>query len=127
MSTLIIVDPTDTVLDPTDTVLNTRGYTHRSIREECGLLISWALQRNPDISIKETLIGAYGYGVYEMTGSTVDDQGVHSYPEDPDLYPLISITDTETSEIVYVYQFGIVAFTHPSTDPDKATFVTRMD
>ena len=114
---------TEFVMDPTNTVICDAGYSAHMIKEECGILMTWAAHREPDQSIKEGLLSMYQYGVHEMTGGTIDEEGIYSYPEDPPLAPLLSISEQSTGEIVYVYPYGIVAFTHP----DEDTYVTRMD
>ena len=71
--------------------------------------------------LKEALDLQYGFGMFEMTGGEVTEDGVYKYPQDPDLYPLIKITRGE--ETLYQYQYGIVAI----VQKDGSAFVTRMD
>ena len=70
---------------------------------------------------------AYGFqiGDYDMLADgkgKVDGDGVYSYPEDPDLHPLV-LMETQKGMRVYIYQYGLVAV----RDLDNKTVMKRMD
>jgi hypothetical protein len=74
------------------------------------------------LPLKEALETQYGFGpLTEIKGATVDQDGVMSYPGDPDLYPLVEITRND--ETFYMYQHAIVSIV--SSNGNR--FVTRMD
>jgi hypothetical protein len=56
-----------------------------------------------------------------MTGSTVTEDGVWQYPEDPDLYPLMKLQEGDVEMLVYPY--ALVAM----RDTSGRTLCTRMD
>lgn len=72
---------------------------------------------------REALGEQYGFGLYETTGGSISDEGVYSYPEDPDLQPL-ALYESPT-EKCYQYDYAIIAIV--SKDGSTPTFVTRMD
>lgn len=76
---------------------------------------------DPDSSLADGMMEAYGFGGPPMKGSTVSPEGVYSYPEDPDLFPLAVIT-TERGQ-VFIYHYGIVTI----REPDKDDITYRMD
>ena len=93
-----------------DTILNALGF-----------IPSWAA--NPEFinqPLKEALDTQYGFGLYEITGGTIED-GIFKYPGDPDLYPLFKLY--RGNEILYQYEHAIVAI----IQEDSSAFVTRMD
>lgn len=106
----VIVDPADShKTDP------------RYLFEMCGYLPQWALNPNMyDMPVKDVFNKMYPFGLFEINGATIGDNGKMSYPGDPDLYPFVEID--RFNEKVYIYQSAIVAIVS-----DKTTFVTRMD
>jgi hypothetical protein len=57
--------------------------------------------------LAEFMLECYGYGGSPM-GGTVSEAGVYSYPEDPDLYPLVSITLDDKTVLFYLYSITTV-------------------
>jgi hypothetical protein len=112
-------------IDPTDSF---KGIKPKKLLEATGLLSHFALDvaySTPE-SVQEAfsmLMDCYGYGMGQdgVTDATVSPEGVYSYPEDPDLYPLVAFGLTEDI-IFYVYQYAICAVTD-GTD----TLMMRMD
>ena len=108
-----------------------KGTPRQSIIEQCGLLPTFffsvankAALDHKDLTLEAAWQGMddeYGFGLYKMTGSTVTPQGVWQYPEDPDLYPLVSMKDGDVELLVYDY--GLVAM----RDKSGMTLCTRMD
>lgn len=72
-------------------------------------------------SFYKALCSEYQYYLGPMEGGTVDASGVYQYPEDPDLYPLVS-WEVGEGVTTYMYQYAIVAVTDGTT-----TLITRMD
>jgi len=108
----------EVIVDPED------KYSHMSIHqlgEMMGVLPMWVDYEDPR-SIREQFNEKYQFGLFEMTGGTVDPEtGVHSYPEDPDLWPIGKMTLRD--EIVWFYPYAMVAI----KQADGSMFVTRMD
>ena len=119
---------TSFVIDPLNKF---KGTPRASIIESCGLLPEFffsvanrATLDHKDLTLDaawEGLDDEYGFGLYRMTGSTVTPQGVWQYPEDPDLYPLVSMKHQGVEMLVYDY--GLVAL----RDKSGETRCTRMD
>lgn len=107
-------------VDPTNNFLRT---PNEDLLEACGFIPHWVVSPEfQELPLQEALEIQYGFGsLIEMTGSKINENGVMSYPGDPDLYPLIRINRGD--EIFYQYQYGIVAF----INKDKDVFITRMD
>ncbi len=73
----------------------------------------------------ELMIECYGFGGEDTLAGgkgEVTEEGVYRYPEDPDLYPLVSFTITEQDIEILVYQYGFVVV----RDEDN-TLMVRMD
>jgi hypothetical protein len=73
-----------------------------------------------DAPVKDALTEQYGFGELNSMNGKLDEDGVYTYPEDPDLYPLIKMTRGD--ETVFQYPYGIVAIRNADGD-----FITRMD
>lgn len=106
--------------DPTD---NFSDVEEGTLMEHMGLIPNFIVQAldRPDTSLAQGMLDAYGFGSVPMLGGIVKEDGVYSYPEDPDLYPMVKLV-TERGTI-YVYQYGIVSILETS----KTTVVYRMD
>ena len=97
-------------------------YPHASparILEACGLIPRFVLA--DDAPIRANLEHCYAFGVHEITGGSVDADGTHHYPEDPDLYPYMVIRKGD--ERLFIYPSAICAI----LGDDGSTFVTRLD
>lgn len=107
-------------IDPHDKF---NGAPESRILEACGLIPMWVADwiRSPtQKTLKEYLDDVYGFGLYEMTGGRIDDNGAYHYPDDPTLYPLIQIETDEGT--FFMYEYSIVAI--PTVN---GYFITRMD
>ena len=96
-------------IDPTGWFLLNGGVPQKMIGA-LGILPQWAAQAYDfDNNFKDALIHNYGcfYGG-AMEGGTVDSEGVYSYPEDPDLYPLAVMTAPYTTDKVFFYEYSMV-------------------
>ena len=103
--------------------LNHYEISDKDLINSCGFLPLWAVDPDYlDQPIKQAMTELYGFGkLYEMKGGEVTDKGVYKYPDDPDLYPIVTIK--RDHEIMHQYPYGIVAF----EQDDGTVFVTRMD
>jgi hypothetical protein len=112
---------TKVTLDPCAEFTTT---SDNDIAETCGILPYWIInETNEKLTMLEIFNEQYSFGVHEMTGGTINTEtGVYSYPEDPDLIPLIKLE--KQGETMYQYHYGIVAIVNDTTDE---TFVTRLD
>ena len=107
----VIADPLTKFTVPTEQLM-----------EMCGVLVNWACLAVRSENMKQSLEDSYGFGtLLEMTGGTVTDNGTYQYPEDPDLYPLVTVYVNMVPR-VHIYEYAIVALVQ-----GQDTFVTRMD
>lgn len=106
-------------LDPTG---HFKDIPSQHLVETLGLLPTFALGNSE--SIAENMQENYAFfSHWSEPGLTkIDEHGVWSYPEDEDLYPILSM-DNGLGEVVYIYQHAIVAVTVDG----KFTKWTRMD
>jgi len=93
-------------VDP-EALVNELGFIPTFITEETDNVMEEALLR-------------YGFGMGEMTGGVVEEDGTYKYPGDPDLYPLTRCKANDT--VIFIYSYGIIAF----VDKDTTT-VHRFD
>ena len=111
-------------LDPMGKYSSKPNY---EIMGECGLLPLFftravMIQEEPTLDrVWELVDDQYGFGLDRMTGSTVTEDGVWQYPEDPDLYPLMKLQEGDVEMLVYPY--ALVAM----RDTSGRTLCTRMD
>lgn len=81
------------------------------VLELIGIIPMW-LEACPDRPAREAIDVnyAHGGGWYSLKGFTINEEGVLSYPEDPDLYPIVEyIRDGHLNERCYQYEYGWVA------------------
>lgn len=98
--------------------------SQEALMEACGFIpyfVADAAEDSTAAAALNTMEGVYGFPAMPMTGGEVSVEGVYSYPEDPDLYPLVAMA-TEGGVEVLVYRHAIVV-----VRDEKETFVTRMD
>lgn len=74
-----------------------------------------------DLNTLQVFEKNYPFGIHEIRGGSVDDDGTLRYPEDPAMIPLIRIDRYE--ETTWLYQSEIAAV----VKADGTTFVTRLD
>lgn len=87
-----------------------------------GFLHNWITLKEPEQSMKNSLMANYPYYMGEIEGGKLLDDGTYTYPEDEPLYPALKY---ETSkEICYIYRHAIVACIDKET---SNTWITRMD
>jgi len=89
--------------------------------EACGWLPGWVLnQEYMELNCLNALMEQYCCYMGNTDGFEFHD-GVLSFPEDPDFYPLIKITRGQ--ETFYQYQYSLVCIVQENGD----FIVTRMD
>lgn len=102
--------------------LQKHNQPKRYILVICGLIPLWLVdEANFGLIANEVFEKEYTFGVYEMTGGQVDEDGVYYYPEDPPLYPYYAMT--RGKETIYQYEYGIVSIIRE----DGSQFITRLD
>ena len=93
----------------------------------CGFLPNWVTEygqaNHLTMTLKQHLDNCYGFGLYEMKGGKVEDDGSYTYPDDPTLHPLIQIELEGGAEFLQ-WEHGICAMRQSATED---WFVTRMD
>ena len=120
------------VLDVTIDPLNGfEGIKHSKLFEATGLIPYFvaeaALTEGTDTAQEafNVMNEAYGFGLgdYNMLSDKgeVDSEGLYSYPEDPDLAPMVQFKWDDMT--VWVYQYGLVAV----RDGEGNTIMQRMD
>jgi len=77
-----------------------------------------------DTPIVEYMRDVYKFGLYEMTGGTVDGDLIYQYPEDPQLHPAFHLKAKHNGAEMVCYQHAIFAF---RDKPEDEWYVTRMD
>ena len=117
------------IIDPTGHFVG-KGVEKERLVEACGLIpifIDYAEHREAETAreVFEYMVEEYGFGGHEWPADkhSVDPEtGVYSYPEDPDLYPLVLFEVDGCDVDVYIYQHAIVSIVG-----DDETIVCRMD
>jgi hypothetical protein len=100
-----------------------------ALLDACGLIPLFAVEafmqgHETTEAMFKAMTKTYGFGSYPMDGGTVDPEtGVYSYPEDPDLAPLVKLELPENPVTVYVYQHAILSLVADGQE----TIVCRMD
>ena len=93
------------------------------ILQAIGIIPMWLSEGNSlGFTFKQSIEAFYQFGVYEMTGSEIDSEGISRYPGDPDRYPLIMFLNMLDEEL-YIYESSIVSI----KDADGKWFTTRLD
>lgn len=112
-------------LDPTSAF---KGVSRDKLIGALGLIPQFgamAFLEHPEGSSEDiygSMVSAYGFGDMRHTGGSVSPEGVYSYPEDPELPPLVVLQQEGSPTKVYVYQHAIIAV----VDSDNTIF-SRMD
>jgi len=108
----------------TDPLCKYTHIPHIQLEEMMGTLPYWL--NNPEYAIlpaKEAFDEQYPFGLFEMEGGEILDDGTFKYPEDPDLHPVATIL--RGTEVIHIYPYAIVAILDLNANND--TFITRMD
>jgi hypothetical protein len=109
------------MVDPTG---HFEGVAEGRLIEAVGILPHWAAQalRASESArvVFLAMVDLYRFGKYEFSGGEVDAQGVYRYPEDPPLYPILTLEHKGIK--VHFYQHAMLAIVG-----EDETIVTRMD
>lgn len=73
-------------------------------------------------SMKDVINEHYGYPTHEFKGGELLTNGIYKYPEDPDLYPIISYDIGD--EVIFYYEHEMLGIYNKVTDE---RYVTRVD
>jgi hypothetical protein len=99
--------------------------THNAIVKRNSIYLEWADAANEidPREIREGMEAFYRFPCRPIKGVSLDiETGLHSYPGDPDLSPLIKLGFEFTT--VYIYEYSIIAF----VDNENGAYVlVRMD
>ena len=109
-----------------------KGIKPGKIWQSLGLIPYFvnSVAMTPDVDTTEAaaqiLLDAYGFGFsvdHNMVdhGSQIDKDGVYSYPEDPDLYPLVQF-EVQNGIKIYVYEYALVG-----VDDGETQWMARFD
>lgn len=102
------------------------SFTQEHIDDLCGFLQPWSQEALSDYTtleeVKEAIASQRGYPHIESKESTIDADGRHHYPDDPDMFPVMHIR-SEFVEI-FIYEYAIIVFRDTKS---KEFFCTRMD
>lgn len=93
------------IMDPQNKHKDLDGQTFLN---SIGLIPSFIDESLEYDELVKTALEAYGMNCCQMTGNTISEELVMSYPGDPDLY-LIALLITKSTDVV-IYQCGIVSF-----------------
>ena len=94
------------------------------VLELIGVIPMW-LESMPAHPAREAIDNnyAHGGGWFSMKGFTVNEEGVLSYPEDPDLYPIVEYIREGHDERCFQYEYGWVSV----VDAEGNLDVARID
>jgi hypothetical protein len=116
----------DTIMeiDPLNKFHDARS--EQALVDACGFLIGWAVLGPEDEnqeSMENNLLDSYPFFMGWLdSDAVVDDIGEYTYPEDPPMYPLVSLH--RGTETIHFYQYAMVAVRPDADTPFK---ITRMD
>lgn len=115
----------DIIIDP-HAYFIPKGATVTRIQGACGCLPSWVVQalQQDAVSVPKAVECLYGFPSPPFgSKADIDEDGLHRYPGDPDMHPLMAIIRPSDSYKVFIYQSAIIAF----CEKDKEPHITRMD
>lgn len=94
------------------------------IVEALGILPVWACDKRPEEGFEDCFKRCYDFWMGDIGGETeIAEDGTYSYPDDPDMYPVLRLWDGE--EEVLFYPHALVAIR--TIGSEYPAFVTRMD
>ena len=108
------------------------GVPHKGLEAACGLIpffvqdVAYAGPEDAAEAFK-LMVENYGFPVSDMLvegEGTIESDGTHKFPGDPDQAPYVSyeLEDTPTQIQIMVYQYGFVV-----VRDNDSTYMTRMD
>lgn len=97
--------------------------TDKELEWLCQVVVYWATAAMVFYkTMHEVITEHYGYQLDPFSGGSVSEEGVYSYPEDPDLYPICKIITKK--EIVFFYEYEILSIRQKS---DGTVLTIRVD
>ena len=112
------MEPLEAVLDPTGEHYK-NNITMKSIVDACGILLTWAADDTYD-NFKDRMEKNYDYFDSWRTTTDLDQYGIYKYPEDPPMYPLVSMK--LNGDTMFFLPHQMVAIVLPGT-----TIISRFD
>ena len=108
---------------------NFNGVPEERLMAACGLIPAWLAtysckETRASNNLKDHLDKEYTFGMFPMEGGKVNDNLSYSFPEDPDLHPLMHYKNHETEAEFIMFQHAMCAVRQT---PNDEWFVTRMD
>ncbi|WP_067586493.1 hypothetical protein [Endozoicomonas ascidiicola] len=94
--------------------------TINHIYNELGIVMMWLDTANPT-SLKQQIEDNYQMPVTWQNDADVDGEGNFYYPEDPTLYPLVTVKRLDNSETLHLYHYGIVSFIDQAAQTIEST------
>jgi hypothetical protein len=79
-----------------------KGVKVGALLDALGILPMWLSEINDNENIMQEMKNRYQYGTNEM-GGEVTPAGVYRYPDDPDLFPIATVTIKDKTAIFYEY------------------------
>lgn len=104
------------VVDPTNSFA---GVPVNRLVDACGFIPYW-IDVTDERSFQQQIDDNYGFGLFEIHGSKIAEDGTYIYPNDPDLKPYLKWE--RPGETAYMYAHALMSFIK-----DGKTFVTRVD
>lgn len=105
-------------LDPNDKFSTVQK---QYIADLLGILPFWIDPADPR-PMREQFDTKYNFGILEMQGGRIEEDGTYHYPGDPALHPVARAVLRD--ETIFFYQHSMVCIRNETT---KTTFMTRMD
>jgi hypothetical protein len=119
----VTLNKTPAILDPN----NKFSATPQQIVDACGLVLPWVLMADPEAPLRPQLEAAYGFGpLHEFSGMTIEPDFSLTYPEDPDLHPIIEVPLPHETFRMYTYAIVMISSLDPGTG-QFSHFISRMD
>lgn len=110
----------DIAPDPTGSYPQATSF---DLIDACGYLPTFIANGLEGETMREALNRHYPYvdvAAPSNKDGAIEPDGTYLYPGDPPFKPIVKITQPDTGEVIYIYQYGLVGF--PSTSD-----VHRMD
>ena len=96
-----------------------------ALRTMCMVPEHWGrIAEEQSLPMKEIINCHYGYEInaWNMTRTTIEENGLYKYTGDPDMSPLCKITTSR--EVIFFYEYDIMAIRNKDTNETR---VVRVD
>ena len=112
-------------LKPTSYIINPHGLPNVDPIKVAGYwfnILEWFNEeKDPELDGEGVIRKRYKFGVHEMTGGEILEDGTSTYPGDPAQHPLLRID--RYGEVIWGYQSEVLAVVRR----DGTVFKTRVD